>query len=86
VGTPSPGDESGDESTSDLLMMAARSMRRSFGEVMAEYEVTPSQARALRVVLTRLARVLHQGFEHRVNNNVLVSLCDFVAAHGQTAR
>ena len=50
MGTPSPGDESGDESTSDLLMMAARSMRRSFGEVMAEYEVTPSQARALRVV------------------------------------
>lgn len=42
--------ESGEESTSDLLMMAARSMRRSFGEVMAEYDVTPSQARALRVV------------------------------------
>ena len=44
------GDTTGDESTSDLLMMAARSMRRSFGEVMAEYDVTPSQARALRVV------------------------------------
>lgn len=42
--------ETGDESTSDLLMMAARSMRRSFGEVMAEYDVTPSQARALRAV------------------------------------
>lgn len=46
----SSGGETGDESTSDLLMMAARSMRRSFGEVMAEYDVTPSQARALRVV------------------------------------
>lgn len=43
-------DTTGDESTSDLLMMAARSMRRSFGEVMAEYDVTPSQARALHVV------------------------------------
>lgn len=42
--------ETGDESTSDLLMMAARSMRRSFGEVMAEYDVTPSQARALGAV------------------------------------
>ncbi len=42
--------ESGRESTSELLMMAARSMRRSFGEAMAAYDVTPSQARALRVV------------------------------------
>lgn len=48
--THSSGGETGDESTSDLLMMAARSMRRSFGEVMAEYDVTPSQARALRTV------------------------------------
>ncbi|KQW53853.1 MarR family transcriptional regulator [Nocardioides sp. Root1257] len=31
-------------------MMAARSLRRSFGESMAAYDVTPSQARALRVV------------------------------------
>ncbi|WP_235547418.1 MULTISPECIES: MarR family winged helix-turn-helix transcriptional regulator [unclassified Nocardioides] len=42
--------EPGGESTSDLLMMAARSLRRSFGESMAAYDVTPSQARALRVV------------------------------------
>jgi DNA-binding MarR family transcriptional regulator len=46
---PDPS-EPGGESTSDLLMMAARSMRRSFGESMAAYDVTPSQARALRVV------------------------------------
>jgi DNA-binding MarR family transcriptional regulator len=44
------GGVAGDESTSELLMMAARSLRRSFGEVMAEYDVTPSQARALGVV------------------------------------
>ena len=43
-------ESSGGESTSDLLMMAARSLRRSFGESMAAYDVTPSQARALRVV------------------------------------
>jgi DNA-binding MarR family transcriptional regulator len=38
------------DSTSDLLMTAARSMRRSFGEAMAAWEITPSQARALRIV------------------------------------
>ncbi|MBZ5736932.1 MarR family winged helix-turn-helix transcriptional regulator [Nocardioides mangrovi] len=47
------GSEPGSESTSELLMMAARSMRRSFGETMAAYDVTPSQARALRVVAQR---------------------------------
>lgn len=45
--TPNPG--SGD-STSDLLMTAARSMRRSFGEAMRAWDITPSQARALRIV------------------------------------
>ncbi|GAW51487.1 MULTISPECIES: MarR family winged helix-turn-helix transcriptional regulator [unclassified Nocardioides] len=39
-----------DDSTSDLLMTAARSMRRSFGEAMAAWDITPSQARALRIV------------------------------------
>ena len=42
--------ERGAETTSDLLLMAARSMRRAFGEAMAAYDVTPSQARALRIV------------------------------------
>ena len=46
--TDDPG-PSGD-STSDLLMTAARSMRRSFGEAMAAWDITPSQARALRIV------------------------------------
>jgi DNA-binding MarR family transcriptional regulator len=41
---------SGNDSTSDLLMTAARSMRRSFGEAMAAWDITPSQARALRIV------------------------------------
>ncbi len=39
------------ESTSDLLMMAARSMRRAFGEAMAEWDITPGQSRALRIVV-----------------------------------
>lgn len=40
----------GGDSTIDLLMTAARSMRRSFGEAMAAWDITPSQARALRIV------------------------------------
>jgi DNA-binding MarR family transcriptional regulator len=42
--------ESGHESTADLLMTAARSMRRSFGEAMRAWDITPGQARALRIV------------------------------------
>ena len=39
------------ESTSDLLMTAARAMRRSFGEAMAQWDITPGQSRALRIVV-----------------------------------
>lgn len=39
-----------EESTVDLLMAAARSMRRAFGEAMADWDITPGQARALRIV------------------------------------
>jgi DNA-binding MarR family transcriptional regulator len=42
-------DSTGD-STSDLLLTAARSMRRAFGDAMAAWDITPSQARALRIV------------------------------------
>ena len=38
-----------DDSTGDLLMGVARSMRRAFGAALEEYDVTPSQARALRI-------------------------------------
>jgi DNA-binding MarR family transcriptional regulator len=40
----------GGDSTSDLLLTAARSMRRAFGEAMHQWDITPSQARALRIV------------------------------------
>lgn len=40
-----------DETTSDLLMTAARSMRRAFGEAMSAWDITPAQARALRIVV-----------------------------------
>ena len=40
---------SGDDATSDLLMGVARSMRRAFGAALEQYDVTPSQVRALRM-------------------------------------
>jgi DNA-binding MarR family transcriptional regulator len=54
------------ENTGDLLMSAARSLRRSFITALAEWEITPAQARALRIVcdlgsarLSVLAERLH---------------------------
>jgi DNA-binding MarR family transcriptional regulator len=38
------------ETTADLLMTAARGLRRRFGAVTAQWDVTPGQARALRAV------------------------------------
>ncbi|WP_300676942.1 MarR family transcriptional regulator [Nocardioides sp.] len=38
------------ESTGDLLMVAARMLRRRFSVALEEYDVTPSQSRALRTV------------------------------------
>jgi DNA-binding MarR family transcriptional regulator len=38
------------EQTGDLLMAAARRVRREYAEALAEFGTTPSQSRALRVV------------------------------------
>ncbi|MEZ5092846.1 MarR family winged helix-turn-helix transcriptional regulator [Nocardioides sp.] len=45
-----PPTDQGHDAASDLLMLAARSMRRAYADAMADYDVTPSQARALRTV------------------------------------
>ncbi len=39
------------DSTGDRLMTVARALRRGYGSVLSQWEVTPSQARALRIVL-----------------------------------
>lgn len=39
------------DETADLLMAAARTLRRRFGDATARWGVTPSQARAMRMVL-----------------------------------
>lgn len=42
---------SGEETTAELLMTVARQLRRRFMAALDEYDVTPSQARALRTVV-----------------------------------
>lgn len=41
----------GEESTGDLLMAAARALRRGFVAAMEAYDVTPGQSRALHVLV-----------------------------------
>lgn len=38
------------ENTGDLLQTAARSLRRRYGAAMAEWDIAPGQARALRLI------------------------------------
>lgn len=38
------------EHTGDLLFWAARSLRRRSGELLADFEITPAQSRALRLI------------------------------------
>ena len=39
-----------EDSTADLLMAAARSLRRRYADALKEHDITPAQSRALRVV------------------------------------
>jgi DNA-binding MarR family transcriptional regulator len=48
----SPADD-GTAALGDLLMRAARTLRRRFGAVLAPWDLSPHQARALRVVSSR---------------------------------
>ena len=50
--TDSPTDD-GTAALGDLLLRAARTLRRRFGAVLAPWELSPHQARALRVVCAR---------------------------------
>jgi DNA-binding MarR family transcriptional regulator len=45
--------DDGTAALGDLLMRAARTLRRRFGAVLAPWELSPHQARALRVVTAR---------------------------------
>ena len=45
--------DDGTAALGDLLMRAARTLRRRFGAVLAPWDLSPHQARALRVVCSR---------------------------------
>jgi DNA-binding MarR family transcriptional regulator len=75
------------ETTGDLLMAAARSLRRRFGVVLGQWDVTPAQSRALRVVeelgaarLSVLAERLH------IAPRSATEVVDALEAHGLVAR
>jgi DNA-binding MarR family transcriptional regulator len=48
-----PPADDGTAALGDLLMRAARTLRRRFGAVLAPWDLSPHQARALRVVCAR---------------------------------
>ena len=49
----SPGTDDGTAALGDLLIRAARTLRRRFGAVLEPWDLSPLQARALRVVCSR---------------------------------
>jgi DNA-binding MarR family transcriptional regulator len=82
-----PEQGQGLEATSDLLMSAARSIRRSFADAMAAYDVTPSQARALRIVGEHGPVRLSVIAEHlRIAPRSATEVVDALEARGLVAR
>ncbi len=77
-----------DDSTGDLLMAAARGLRRRYLDAMAPWEVTPGQARALRAIceaeeplrLSALAEALS------IVPRSATEVVDTLEAHGLVAR
>jgi DNA-binding MarR family transcriptional regulator len=81
-------DRAAQETTGDLLFATARLLRRRFMAALAEYDVTPAQARALRVICVadsapRLADVA-EGL--RVAPRTATELVDALEAAGLVER
>jgi DNA-binding MarR family transcriptional regulator len=76
-----------DASTGDLLMQAARGLRRAYLEALAPWDVTPGQARALGIIcahapvrLSALADLLY------IVPRSATQVVDALEAHGLVAR
>jgi DNA-binding MarR family transcriptional regulator len=75
-------------STGDLLLSVARQVRRRFGSALAEYDITPAQSRAMRIVsdgeeplrLSHIAERLH------VAPRTATEVVDALEAHGMVER
>ncbi|MFT4287080.1 MarR family winged helix-turn-helix transcriptional regulator [Nocardioides sp.] len=76
-----------EETTGELLMAVARSLRQRFAAAMERYDVTPGQARALRVVATRPAiRPSALADELRISPRSATEVIDGLEARGLVAR
>jgi len=76
-----------EESTGELLMSVSRSLRRRFGAAMEQYDVTPGQARALRVVVARPSiRPSALADELRISPRSATEVIDGLEARGLVVR
>lgn len=76
------------EETAELLMAAARDLRRRFGAATARWGITPSQSRALRIVLAtdepiRLSALAER---LRIAPRSATEVVDGLEGHGLVAR
>lgn len=76
------------EETADLLMATARLLRRRFGAAMARWGITPSQSRALRIVLAADDPIRLSALAERLHiaPRSATEVVDGLEGHGLVAR
>lgn len=76
------------DETADLLMAAARTLRRRFGEATARWGITPWQSRALRIVLAaeEPIRLSALAEKLRIVPRSATEVVDGLESHGLVAR
>ncbi|MFE7225155.1 MarR family winged helix-turn-helix transcriptional regulator [Nocardioides sp. NPDC057577] len=76
------------DETADLLMAAARTLRRRFGEATARWGITPSQSRALRIVLAADEPIRLSALAERLRivPRSATEVVDGLEGHGLVAR
>ncbi|MFJ9388300.1 MarR family winged helix-turn-helix transcriptional regulator [Nocardioides sp. NPDC101246] len=76
------------DETADLLMAAARALRRRFGEATARWGITPSQGRALRIVLAADEPIRLSALAERLRivPRSATEVVDGLEGHGLVAR
>lgn len=73
--------------TGDLLMSTARALRRRFGAALAEWEITPAQSRALRIVCDQRSARLSVLAEHlHIAPRSATEVVDALEGHGLVSR
>ncbi|MEU6137068.1 MarR family transcriptional regulator [Nocardioides sp. NPDC047086] len=76
------------DETADLLMAAARTLRRRFGAATARWGITPSQSRALRIVLAADEPIRLSALAERLHivPRSATEVVDGLEGHGLVAR